>query len=73
MFLDSRRGTKTSGACGTLAPQNTDEQSYGITPVNIDDFLEGTPVPKAVKETIWRFYTATRHRRALPVSFLQAE
>lgn len=44
----------------TLTPQRPDEDSYGITYENIDDFLEGTEVNDEVLTTIRRFYTATR-------------
>ncbi|CAB3786886.1 ammonia-dependent NAD(+) synthetase [Paraburkholderia fynbosensis] len=52
----------------SLTPQKPDEDSYGISYEDIDDFLEGKPVGDAVFATIHRFYTATRHKRALPVS-----
>ncbi|RKT14091.1 NH(3)-dependent NAD(+) synthetase [Paraburkholderia sp. RAU2J] len=52
----------------SLTPQKPDEDSYGISYEDIDDFLEGKPVGDAVYITIHRFYTATRHKRALPVS-----
>ncbi|MFM0139580.1 ammonia-dependent NAD(+) synthetase [Caballeronia grimmiae] len=51
----------------TLTPQRADEDSYGISYENIDDFLEGKEVSGEVLTTIRRFYTATRHKRALPV------
>ncbi|WP_404980713.1 MULTISPECIES: ammonia-dependent NAD(+) synthetase [Caballeronia] len=51
----------------TLTPQRPDEDSYGISYENIDDFLEGKEVSGEVLTTIRRFYTATRHKRALPV------
>ncbi|MDR5821783.1 ammonia-dependent NAD(+) synthetase [Caballeronia sp. LZ043] len=51
----------------TLTPQRPDEDSYGITYENIDDFLEGREVNEAILTTIRRFYLATRHKRALPV------
>lgn len=51
----------------TLTPQRPDEDSYGISYENIDDFLEGKDVSAEVLTTIRRFYTATRHKRALPV------
>lgn len=51
----------------TLTPQRPDEDSYGISYENIDDFLEGKEVSTEVLTTIRRFYTATRHKRALPV------
>jgi NAD+ synthase len=57
----------------SLTPQKPDEDSYGISYENIDDFLEGKPVSDEVFTTIHRFYTATRHKRALPVSLISTE
>jgi NAD+ synthase len=51
----------------TLTPQRPDEDSYGITYENIDDFLEGKEVSDEVFTTLRRFYMATRHKRSLPV------
>ncbi len=51
----------------SLTPQKPDEDSYGISYQDIDDFLEGKPVSDEVLTTIRRFYMATRHKRALPV------
>ena len=51
----------------TLTPQRPDEDSYGITYENIDDFLEGKEVSDEVFTTLHRFYVATRHKRSLPV------
>jgi NAD+ synthase len=56
----------------SLTPQKPDEDSYGISYENIDDFLEGRPVSDEVLTTIRRFYMATRHKRALPVSLTPA-
>lgn len=50
----------------TLTPLKPDEDSYGITYEDIDDFLEGKPVSSAVYTTIYRFYDATHHKRVLP-------
>jgi NAD+ synthase len=50
----------------TLRPLRPDEDAYGITYEQIDDFLEGKPVSAAAYGTIFRFYHATRHKRALP-------
>jgi NAD+ synthase len=50
-----------------LTPQRPDEDSYGITYENIDDFLEGKEVSDEVFTTLRRFYVAARHKRALPV------
>jgi NAD+ synthase len=52
----------------TLTPQKPDEASYGISYDEIDDFLEGKPVSEAVYTTIYRFYDATHHKRALPIT-----
>jgi NAD+ synthase len=52
----------------TLTPQRPDEESYGIAYDDIDDFLEGKPVADEVLTVIGRFYMATRHKRALPVT-----
>jgi NAD+ synthase len=52
----------------TLTPLKPDEDSYGITYENIDDFLEGKPVPGVVYTTIYRFYDATHHKRVLPIT-----
>jgi NAD+ synthase len=51
----------------TLTPQRPDEDSYGITYEDIDNFLEGNDVSDEVFTTLRRFYTATRHKRSLPV------
>ncbi|KAK43757.1 ammonia-dependent NAD(+) synthetase [Caballeronia sp. LZ029] len=51
----------------TLTPQRPDEDSYGITYEDIDDFLEGKEVGDEVLTTIRRFHTLTRHKRSLPV------
>jgi len=49
-----------------LRPQRPDEDAYGIRYDDIDDFLEGKPVEDSVYRTVYRFYDATRHKRALP-------
>jgi NAD+ synthase len=51
----------------TLTPQRPDEDSYGITYEDIDNFLEGNDVSDEVLATLRRFYMATRHKRSLPV------
>jgi NAD+ synthase len=52
----------------SLTPQKPDEDSYGINYDNVDDFLEGKPVSVEVLTVVRRFYMATRHKRALPVT-----
>lgn len=51
-----------------LRPLLPDEEVYGISYDEIDDFLEGKPVSEKVYKTIMRFYLSSRHKRALPVS-----
>jgi NAD+ synthase len=50
-----------------LAPQRPDEHAYGIAYNEIDDFLEGAKVSEHAYKTIFRFYHASEHKRALPV------
>jgi NAD+ synthase len=50
----------------TLRPLRADEDAYGVSYDEIDDFLEGKPVSDPACATILRFYEATRHKRALP-------
>ncbi|SAK52114.1 NAD synthetase [Caballeronia calidae] len=52
----------------TLTPMKPDEDSYGISYEDIDDFLEGKRVSDEVYTTVYRFYDATHHKRALPVT-----
>ncbi|SAK62867.1 NAD synthetase [Caballeronia pedi] len=52
----------------TLTPMKPDEDSYGISYEDIDDFLEGKPVSDEVYATIYRFYDATHHKRVLPIT-----
>jgi NAD+ synthase len=48
------------------APQRPDEDAYGISYDEIDDFLEGAGVSDHAYETIFTFYNASGHKRALP-------
>ncbi len=52
----------------TLRPQRPDEDAYGVSYEEIDDFLEARPVSDHACATILRYYEATRHKRALPYS-----
>jgi NAD+ synthase len=45
-----------------------DEEVFGITYDDIDDFLEGVPVSDAVFQTVVAWHRRTRHKRALPVT-----
>jgi len=51
-----------------LAPLRPDEDAYGVTYEQIDDFLEGKPVEPGVADIILSRYRATAHKRALPAS-----
>jgi NAD+ synthase len=70
MGASERLATKVPTAdLETLTPQKPDEDSYGISYEDIDDFLEGKSVSGEVLTTIRGFYMTTRHKRALPVAF----
>ncbi|MGJ7042659.1 ammonia-dependent NAD(+) synthetase (plasmid) [Shinella sumterensis] len=50
------------------APLRPDEEAYGVTYDEIDDFLEGKVITEPARERILTMYTATAHKRALPVT-----
>ncbi|SPB13457.1 NAD synthetase [Caballeronia novacaledonica] len=52
----------------TLTPMKPDEDSYGISYEDIDDFLEGKQVSDHVYATVYRFHEATHHKRVLPIT-----
>ncbi|MDE3725099.1 ammonia-dependent NAD(+) synthetase [Nocardiopsis sp. N85] len=52
----------------SLSPQKPDEEALGLTYEQIDDFLEGLPVPASVEESLVTRYRATAHKRALPTA-----
>lgn len=61
--------TKTPTAdLESLRPGHPDEAAYGFTYDDIDDFLEGRPVPAAIAEAIRQRYETTAHKRRLPVA-----
>ncbi|PTA69423.1 ammonia-dependent NAD(+) synthetase [Deinococcus arcticus] len=49
-------------------PGLPDEAALGVTYAQIDDYLEGQPVPDEVAARLEELYRATRHKRAQPVS-----
>lgn len=51
-----------------LAPLRPDEDAYGVTYEQIDDFLEGRPIEEAAAARIRQAYASTAHKRALPVA-----
>ncbi|WP_448949913.1 ammonia-dependent NAD(+) synthetase [Labrys neptuniae] len=52
----------------TNVPLKPDEDAYGVTYEEIDDFLEGKQVSEAARERILSTYRASAHKRALPVA-----
>ena len=50
------------------APLRPDEDAYGVTYNQIDDFLEGRPVEETARARIMQAYRTTAHKRALPVA-----
>lgn len=63
---DALTGKVPTADLEILRPLRPDEDAYGISYDDIDDFLEGKPVSGVAYQTVMRFYEATRHKRALP-------
>jgi NAD+ synthase len=51
-----------------LKPLRPDEDAYGVTYEQIDDFLEGKSIDAVAQARILTTYTGTAHKRALPVA-----
>jgi NAD+ synthase len=51
-----------------LAPLRPDEDAYGVTYEQIDDFLEGRQIDEAARTRILHVYSGTTHKRTLPVT-----
>ena len=49
------------------APLRPDEDVYGVTYDDIDNFLEGKAVAEPARQRILKTYRASGHKRALPV------
>ncbi|ULJ76958.1 ammonia-dependent NAD(+) synthetase [Rhizobium sp. C104] len=49
-------------------PLRPDEEAYGVSYDEIDDFLEGKPVGEIARRRILAAYRSTAHKRALPVA-----
>lgn len=49
-------------------PSLPDEEALGVTYAQIDDYLEGKDVPDDVSTKLETMFTATRHKRAVPVT-----
>lgn len=52
----------------SLTPLRPDEDAFGVSYDDIDDFLEGKPVSAAAAATLLRHWRASMHKRALPVT-----
>jgi NAD+ synthase len=50
------------------APLKPDEDVYGVTYEEIDDFLEGKAISDQARERILTFYHGSNHKRRLPVT-----
>ncbi|MDH6592640.1 NAD+ synthase [Variovorax sp. TBS-050B] len=51
----------------SLVPQKPDEDAFGVSYAQIDDFLEGKPIAAAAREIILATHRKSAHKRALPV------
>ncbi|MEH0938025.1 ammonia-dependent NAD(+) synthetase [Micromonospora psammae] len=52
----------------SLAPGKLDEDALGLAYDQIDDYLEGRPVPAEVEAALVARYRATAHKRNLPIA-----
>jgi len=52
----------------TLVPGRPDEEAFGFTYAEIDDFLEGRPVDEVVALAVVERYRATDHKRRPPIA-----
>jgi NAD+ synthase len=50
------------------APLRPDEDAYGVTYDEIDDFLEGKEIARQSRDRILAAYGASHHKRSLPIS-----
>jgi len=51
----------------SLVPGKPDEDAFGVTYEQIDDFLEGKPVSAEARRIILATHRKSAHKRALPV------
>jgi NAD+ synthase len=51
-----------------LVPLRPDEDAYGVTYDQIDDFLEGREIDEAARARILQTHSSTAHKRGLPVT-----
>lgn len=52
----------------SLKPQKPDEEAFGVSYAEIDDFLEGKDVSRQAYDIILRTWRTSGHKRALPVT-----
>ncbi|MBS9403269.1 ammonia-dependent NAD(+) synthetase [Halomonas sp. TRM85114] len=52
----------------SLSPMKTDEEAFGVSYEEIDDFLEGKPVSERTYRIIVSVYSHTTHKRHLPIT-----
>jgi NAD+ synthase len=50
------------------APLRPDEEAFGVTYDQIDDFLEGKQIDYTARARILAIYLATAHKRSLPLA-----
>lgn len=51
----------------SMTPMRADEDAFGVTYADIDDFLEGKPISAAACAIILKHWRVSGHKRALPV------
>ncbi|RKQ96930.1 NH(3)-dependent NAD(+) synthetase [Kushneria sinocarnis] len=63
---ESISGKTPTADLESLTPQRSDEDAFGISYDDIDDYLEGRSVSEHVERTIVEAYRKTAHKRELP-------
>lgn len=51
----------------SMTPMRADEDAFGVTYADIDDFLEGKPISAEACDIILKHWRVSGHKRALPV------
>lgn len=52
----------------SMAPMRSDEDAFGVTYADIDDFLEGKSISSEACQVILKHWQVSGHKRALPVA-----
>ena len=56
----------------SLQPLKPDEEAFGVSYAQIDDFLEGKPIAPSAAQIVIKAFQQTAHKRALPLAPLES-